>query len=230
MPAIWNGSYGIRRRNLLPYKTSSYLGSKSVFNLGTGFYIHPEASGILDQDGQIESQRQLALGFDVYFDTPVGDQGAAMTIYSVYYVFDYGDNYYRDIGILNTGILGSPEFLASQGITPSISGAGNRQPFMGTGEILYLEGGYVLPSWILHPSHGRLQPFAAFTHKNLEWLDDAAFNYDLGLNYLIDGHRAKITFQYSLRPRFIEQTIGGDVQRVSDGHLGQFLIQAQVAL
>ena len=40
----------------------------------------------------------------------------------------------------------------------------------------------------------------AFTHKNLEWLDDPAFNWDMGFNYLIDGHRAKITLQYSLRP------------------------------
>jgi hypothetical protein len=216
--------------NLLPYKTSSYLGSKSVFNLGTGFYIHPDSSGILDGNDQLVKQDQLALGFDAYLDTPVGNHGAAMTLYSVYYVFDYGDNYYRDIGILNTGTLGSPGFLASEGITPAISGAGNRQPFMGTGEILYLEGGYVLPCWIMDPSHGKLQPFAAFTHKSLDWLDDPAFNWDFGLNYLIDGHLAKITFQYSLRPRFIEQTVGSDLERVSDGYSGQFTIQAQVAL
>jgi hypothetical protein len=101
---------------------------------------------------------------------------------------------------------------------------------MGTGEILYLEAGYVLPTWVLGESHGKLQPFGAFTHKNLAYLDDAAFNWDIGLNYLIDGHRAKMTFQYSLRPQFFERTDADAVRRVAGGHGGEFIIQAQVAL
>ena len=178
----------------------------------------------------MQKQDQLAVGIDCYFDKPVGDCGAALTMYGVYYIFDYGDNYFRNIGIMNTGLLGSPAVLAAAGITPTISGPGNAQPFMGTGEIFYLEGGYVLPSWVLGESHGRLQPFGAFTHKNLAWLDDPAFNWDMGFNYLIDGHRAKLTFQYSLRPQFFERTEGGVVRRVSDGSAGEFIIQAQCAL
>jgi hypothetical protein len=216
--------------NLLPYKTSTWLGEKSVFNIGAGFYVHPDASGILDAGGQLQKQDQLALGFDCYLDKPIGDCGAALTMYSAYYIFDYGDNYFRNIGIMNTGQLGSKDFLAAEGITPTISGAGNAQPFLGTGEILYLEGGYVLPSWVLGESHGKLQPFGAFTHKNLAWLDDAAFNWDMGVNYLLDGHRAKLTFQYSLRPKFIEQTEADTVRRVADGSVGEFIIQAQIAL
>ena len=216
--------------DLLPYKTSTWLGEKKVFNIGAGYYFHPNASGILDDLGQIEKQDQLALGLDVYYDRPVGDCGAAVTMYGAYYIFDYGDNYFRNIGILNTGRLGPPAVLAANGIEPTISGPGNAQPLMGTGEIFYIEGGYLLPKWVLGENHGRLQPFAAFAHKNLEYLDDAAFNYDMGCNYLIDGHRAKITMQYSLRPQFYQRNIGGDVQRVADGHGGELLIQAQVAL
>ncbi len=216
--------------NLLPFKTSTWLGERSVFNLGAGFYFQPNASGILDQDDQLKKQHQLALGFDCYLDKPVGEYGAAMTFYGVYYVFDYGDNYFRNVGIMNTGQLGSPGFLASQGVEPTISGPGNAQPLLGTGEILYLEAGYVLPSWVFADRHGKLQPFGAFTHKNLAYLDDPAFNWDVGLNYLIDGHRAKLTFQYSLRPQFFERTDGDSVRRVSDGSAGQFIIQAQIAL
>ncbi len=216
--------------NLLPYKTSTWLGEKSVFNIGAGYYVQPEASGILDANDQLQKQTQLAVGIDCYLDKPVGDNGAALTLYGVYYIFDYGDNYFRNIGIMNTGRLGSPEVLAENGITPTISGPGNAQPFFGTGEIFYLEGGYVLPNWVLGGSHGRLQPFAAFAHKNLAWLDDPAFNWDMGFNYLIDGHRAKLTVQYSLRPEFIEQTVGGTVQRVADGRSGEVIIQAQIAL
>ncbi len=215
--------------DLLPYKTSTWLGEKKVFNIGAGYYFHPNSSGILDDLGQIEKQDQLALGFDVYYDRPVGDCGAAVTMYGVYYIYDYGDNYFRNVGILNTGRLGPPAVLAANGIEPTISGPGNAQPLMGTGEIFYIEGGYLLPKWVLG-DHGRLQPFAAFAHKSLEYLDDPAFNYDVGCNYLIDGHRAKITMQYSLRPQFYERNIGGAVERVADGHGGEFLIQAQVAL
>jgi hypothetical protein len=216
--------------NLLPYKTSTWLGEKSVFNLGAGFYFHPNASGILDDAGQLNKQHQLALGFDCYLDKPVGDYGAAFTFYGVYYIYDYGDNYFRNIGIMNTGRLGTKDFLAAEGVTPTISGAGNAQPFLGTGEILYMEAGYVLPTPLLAQRFGRLQPFGAFTHKNLAFLDDPAFNWDMGLNYLIDGHRAKLTFQYSLRPQFFERIDAGVVERVSDGYAGQFTIQAQIAL
>lgn len=216
--------------NVLPYKTSTWLGEKRVFNIGTGFYFQPDASGILDVAGQLQKQDHLAVGIDCYLDKPVGDCGAVLTLYGVYYIYDYGDNYFRNIGIMNTGTLAPPAVLAAQGITPTISGAGNAQPFMGTGEILYLEAGYVLPSWLWPGSHGRLQPFGAFTHKNLAWLDDPAFNWDMGFNYLIDGHRAKITLQYSLRPQFFERTVAGSTQRVADGTAGQLILQAQVAL
>lgn len=216
--------------NLLPYRTSSWLGAKSVLNIGAGFYAHPGASGILDANGNLERQSQVAVGIDAYYDKPVGDDNAAVTVYTAYYIYDYGDNYFRNVGIMNTGRLGSPEFLAEQGIQPTISGAGNAQPLLGTGEILYLEGGYVLPDWVLGPNRGRLQPFAAFTHKNLRWLNDPAFNWDMGVNYLIDGHRAKLTLQYSLRPQFFERTEGDTVQRVSGGHAGELIFQAQIAL
>ena len=216
--------------NVLPYKTSTWLGEKSVFNIGTGFYFQPDASGILDAADQLQKQDHLAVGIDCYFDKPVGDCGAVLTLYGVYYIYDYGDNYFRNIGIMNTGTLAPPAVLAAEGITPTISGAGNAQPFMGTGEILYLEGGYVLPSWLWPSSHGRLQPFGAFTHKNLAWLHDPAFNWDMGFNYLIDGHRAKITLQYSLRPQFFERNVGGSMQRVADGTAGQLILQAQIAL
>jgi hypothetical protein len=52
----------------------------------------------------------------------------------------------------------------------------------------------------------------------------------MGMNYLIDGHRAKLTFQYSLRPQFFERVEAGTVQRVADGTAGDFIVQAQVAL
>ena len=122
--------------NLLPYKTSTWLGEKSVFNIGAGFYIHPDASGILDANGQLQKQDQLAVGIDCYFDKPVGDCGAAVTLYGVYYIFDYGDNYFRNIGIMNTGRLGSPAFLAAAGDHADDQRSGQRAAFLGNGRDL----------------------------------------------------------------------------------------------
>ena len=72
--------------NVLPFKTSTWLGEKSVFNIGTGFYFQPDASGILDATGQTQEQDHVAVGIDWYFDKPVGDCGAALTVYNAYYI------------------------------------------------------------------------------------------------------------------------------------------------
>jgi hypothetical protein len=68
-----------------------------------------------------------------------------------------------------------------------------------------------------------VQPFAAYTMKSFEALPTTVSNVDLGANWLIDGHHAKITTQYSLRPG-IEASTG---QKKS---LGEFIMQLQVYL
>jgi hypothetical protein len=69
----------------------------------------------------------------------------------------------------------------------------------------------------------RVQPFAAYTYKNLEALGKAGSYYDLGCNFYLDGHHAKITPQWSVRPIYT------DKNTISD-YKGEFLLQAQIYL
>ncbi len=82
--------------NLLPYKVGTYLGEKSIFNIGAGFFYHP--SGAVIDNGTI-LQPELAgddvfiYGIDAFYDAPLSDRGNAFSAYALYQVSDYGRNY-----------------------------------------------------------------------------------------------------------------------------------------
>jgi hypothetical protein len=66
----------------------------------------------------------------------------------------------------------------------------------------------------------RLQPFVAYTMKDLEALAEPMGYVDAGMNILFDGHHAKLTLQYSDRPIVVD----GKRERT----LGEFILQAQI--
>jgi hypothetical protein len=157
---------------------------------------------------------------DAFLDLPVGkkEKNMAFTAYSGLFSYNFDRNYLRNVGIINVGIAdanykGSDKFMA---------GAGNAQPMIGTGTIFYTQAGLLLPKTKEKPKL-RVQPFAAYTMKNFEALPTTVSNFDMGANWLIDGHHAKITTQYALRPG-IELTSGNKVSK------GEFIMQLQVYL
>lgn len=79
--------------NFLPYKVGTYLGSKKVFNIGAGFFSHPNGSVIADLAGNISGENVNIFGLDAFYDVPVGKKGAALTAYALYQNTDYGKNY-----------------------------------------------------------------------------------------------------------------------------------------
>lgn len=79
--------------NFLPYKVGSYLGGKKVFNIGAGFFVHPNGSVIADNGGNISGQDVSIFAVDAFYDAPVGDNGAAITAYGLFQSNDYGDNF-----------------------------------------------------------------------------------------------------------------------------------------
>ena len=174
--------------NLLPFYVGSYIGAKKVLKVGAGFHYHPEATAsLVNRIGDpVERKHDMRLfGADVYYDTPVGE-GSAINFYTAYYNYDFGPNYVRNIGILDIGFGGT-----------SFNGSGNRQPTIGTGSILYSQFGYAFPKF----NEGQqLMPYASYTYKNFEGLNDPSSQYSLGLNYFINGHHAKLTLEYSTRP------------------------------
>ncbi len=192
----------------LPYRVGTYMGGKKVFNIGAGFYTHADATISTNASGNEQSHGISLLAVDVFANLPTGDNGSAFTGYAVLYNYDFGPNYIRNVGIMNTAMGGT-----------SFAGSGNRQPTIGTGNIFYTQLGYALPKG----EKGQLQPFAAFTAKSFEALNEGSTQFDLGLNYFISGHNAKISLQYSTRPIY---TTAGDL----DGSRGELILQTHIFL
>jgi hypothetical protein len=192
----------------LPYAVGTSLGTRSVFNLGAGFYVHPDAMASLGVDGARRTHTQLALGLDAYLDVPIDD--GALTAYAVYYHYDFGPDYVRGVGVLN---------LAQGGTT--MSGAGNAVPLIGTGEHVYAQLGYLLP-WRVGDS--RFQPYVTAQVSVLDALDMPSTILEAGFNWFIFGHHAKLTLHYRNRPVFVRD---GEVTRELDRR-SELILQAQV--
>ncbi|SFU70402.1 hypothetical protein SAMN05216480_11478 [Pustulibacterium marinum] len=78
--------------NFLPFKVGSYLGGKKVFNVGAGFFLHPQGAAILD-GAEIKGEDVKILAADIFYDTPLSDNGSALTAYGVFQSNFYGTNY-----------------------------------------------------------------------------------------------------------------------------------------
>ncbi|MDZ7933615.1 MAG: hypothetical protein U5M51_01285 [Emticicia sp.] len=152
---------------------------------------------------------------DAFLDMPIGPKAKnmAVTAYSGLFSYNFGPNYLRNVGIMNIGSANA----AYTGTDRLMSGVGNAQPMIGTGNIFYTQVGLLLPKSSEKPKM-RVQPFTAFTSKNFDALPRTVTNVDFGVNWLIDGQHAKITTQYSLRPGIKTAT---DKQK----HLGEFIAQ-----
>lgn len=204
--------------NFLPYKVGTYLGTKKMFNLGAGFYNAPEGTRT-SVAGEIQKHDINLLSADAFLDLPIGnpDKKMALTAYSVFYDYDFGPNYLRNVGIMNVG-QNSPDFAGTRGL----AGPGNSQPLIGSGTIWYTQAGVLLPIAKEKPKV-RVQPFTAYTYKKFDAFEKASNQFDIGSNFFLDGHHAKITAQYSTRPVY---TAPDNI----DKYLGEFIIQLQIYL
>lgn len=201
--------------NLLPFMVGSYLGTKEIFNIGAGFYHHPEATASL-QNGQ-EHLHDIALfGADLFYEKPTG--AGAISLYSLLYNYDFGPNYIRNIGIMNIGLAPPADSPLQEQL--GFNGPGNAQPTIGTGVISYTQLGYLLPA-LKNGTH--LMPYLTYTYKDFERLQSSSNQYALGLNYFINGHNAKITLQYSQRPLY-------NTSLARSGSAGELILQTHIFL
>jgi len=182
-----------KESNLLPYTVGSYLGTKKVFNIGAGFLSNPEGTWNATAGGDTVFNDIFLFSIDVFADIPLaGGANGALTAYAVAYFNDFGPNHVRNIGILNPADGGG-------------SLRGNAYPTIGTGRTLYLQAGYLLPH---KEGGGMFQPYLGFSNSDFEGVQDAdgenvAVNVlDVGANYYLAGHHAKITLNYRNRPDF----------------------------
>lgn len=205
--------------NLLAYRVGSYVGSKKVFNVGGGFYHQARGTKSSPAAGVIQKNDINLYGLDVFLDMPVGDKARnmAITAYGVYYNFNFGPNYLRTTGIMNTG---TADPLATNKV---LEGPGNARVLEGTGSIYYAQAGFLLPKFG-GQNKFRIQPIASIAYKDLDALKTAGNFWDVGANFYIDAHNAKVTAQYSSRPLY--DAVTKDLK----DRKGELIVQLQVAL
>ena len=79
--------------NFLPYKVGTYLGTKKVFNIGAGFFAHPNGSVVADAFGNLNGEDVKIFALDAFYDVPIGSNGGALTAYALYQNNDYGKDF-----------------------------------------------------------------------------------------------------------------------------------------
>ncbi|TVT43393.1 hypothetical protein FNT36_04710 [Hymenobacter setariae] len=226
--------------NLLPYTQGTYLGTKKVLSIGAGFMYNQNGMYSRPTNNVVTLSNSTAtpdlfatvpttkhdiklFGVDAFFDTPLDTaRRTAVTFYGVYYNYNFGPNYVRFVGAENPG-YGASAYR------------GNAVPQSGTGGSVYGQLGFLLGKKTLG-TKVRLQPYVAYLHSNYEGLRNAAGEvqgvnvYDAGLNFLIDGHNAKVTLNYRERPDFNMTTVGGVGVAGEVRHRPEITLQTQVFL
>jgi len=214
----------------LPYEIGLCMDGQEMFNIGGGFYTHPKSTYTLDPGTGSDSlnlSSTTILGLDMFYNHAFGSKGYIVNTYLLFQNMNYGKNYLRNIGVFNTStIIGNEEQLGDQYANRSVMGAGNVQPTLGTGNILYAQLGLKFPTY---ENGSAFMPYITGTYKSFEAIDSPSLQYDLGLNYFINKHNAKVTLQYSTRPiyKFDSSQSNGIAQ---NGLKGQITLQTHLWL
>ena len=79
--------------NFLPFKVGSYVGTKKVFNVGAGFFLHPKGS-VINNGTSLKGEDVSIFAVDAFYDAPLGEKNGAITAYAVYQNNDYGNDYF----------------------------------------------------------------------------------------------------------------------------------------
>jgi hypothetical protein len=206
--------------NTIPYTVGTYLGAKKVFNIGAGFINQPQAMWQLNgATGDTVSAALNAFAADVFFDAPIHkESGDAITIYAAFHHLDMGRAY-----IKNTGVMNPANGVSNSAV--NFNGAGNAFPMVGTGNIYYLQAGYLLPSKTFKGKE-KLQIVGGAQYAAFERLTDAMLMYEFGANLYLHKNN-KLSFIYQNRPIYSTQS-NGDITNTD--RKGMFVLQYQISI
>ena len=186
--------------NLTPYTTGSYLGKKSVLNVGAGFIAQPEAMWYRNAgspDTLTQAMKQVAV--DLFYDAPLDTaKGAAsISFYASAMHLDYGPGYLRYTGPMNPA-----NGINSKAAAPQVAGAGNTfgnaAPLYGTGNVIYSQLGYKFKENLVGTT--TFMPYVSYQYAAYKRLADDLHYFDAGVNWLLAGQTSKLTFSYQNRP------------------------------
>ena len=209
-----------KESNLLPYSAGSYLGKKRVLNVGGGFAYQKNAMWYRASNLDTISSPLQQFAVDVFYDSYLNkEKQNAITTYVAFLNYDFGPNYIRNSGAMNTanGTVG----------TASFNGAGNNIPLIGTGQVVYAQAAYLFKKDLLG-RQGTLQPYFSGSYAMYQRLKDPVLIYDIGLNWIIAGQNSKISIDYQSRPIYNTDS-NGEIHETKNARRGQIVLQYQVS-
>ncbi|MBK8851713.1 MAG: hypothetical protein IPN73_16415 [Saprospiraceae bacterium] len=209
--------------HLTPYMTGTYLGQKKIVNIAAGLIHQKNATYLKNAAGDTLYQNMFHWAIESFVDLPLNkEKGSAISAYAGFFNTQYGDNYLRYNGIMNPA--SGTQLNASQVITGQGPVYGNAIPMFGTGKVVYIQAGLLLPKMA---GGSQLLPYAACTYASFERLQgEKTVVIDAGINYLIQGHQSKITLNFQNRPEYALNN--GEV--ISAGRKNNLVLQYQIFL
>ena len=196
-PTLTDGTYiinGYFRYNIfdkesttLPYAVGTYLGGKKILAVGAGFFAHP--SGARDV-GSASNVTSIQGGAVVRDNTSINADNVD--------VFHFSVDVFGDLPLGDEGSGGALTFYVAY--TSFNYGENYVARWGGTGHNIYGHGGYLLP-----PPVNWLQGYFGYQIGMYDGLDEPVNALNVGLNFLINKHHAKVTLEY----HEIQNQIGG---------------------
>lgn len=202
--------YGIN-----PYTKGTYHGEKDILNIGVGFLQQQDALWMETSFGDTSYHQLLAIGADIFIDKPI-KENQALTAYAAFHYFDFGQNYIRNVGVMNP----------ANGTTNGdiLNGGGNAYPMIGTGNSYYAQVGYLFKN--LGDNNTGVQPYLTGHLADYQGLDELMFTYQVGVNYLINGHKGKVSLDLQNRPVY---TMAADGSNSVSERMNMLVLQYQLA-
>ena len=181
-----------KEANIIPYLPGSYLGKKEVLNIGVGWISQKNATWQRNEEkGDTVKYDMNLVGVDFFWDKPLNKEKlTAFTLYAAWSYTNFGPNYLRFLGVMNP----------ATGNTPYTS-YGSSFPITGTGNTLYFQTAYLFKKDLLGKM-GTIQAFYSTQISNFKGLNKNMTMVETGINWLIDGHRSKLSGMVQNRPVF----------------------------
>lgn len=188
-----------KESNRIPFSDGSYLGKRTILNVGLGLEYQPKALWSLSQ-GDTLYHNMVLWAADMFLDMPLNQQkNTAITFYTGYFNYDFGPNFLRSFGADNPAREVIPELA-------SFNGPGNAFPTVGSGQSLLAQFGFLLPRMGMNGRLGQLQPYTALQYSDFDRLDEPVIVVDLGINWFLQEHFSKLSLNLQSRPIFYESS------------------------
>jgi len=193
--------FGEHESHITPYLAGTRLGQKRVYNLASGV-IHQNNAMWIGSNHEHRFEPMLLWAVEGYLDIPLDrERGSALSAYLGYFNTSFGTRYLRYNGIMNPANGQDVNFVPGTGRQGPTWG--NALPMMGTGHTVYAQIGYLLPKSKFIQAQ-KLMPYATGTLSEFDALDGLPMHtMNLGCNYFFEGHRAKLTLDWSSRPTYL---------------------------